>query len=322
MPEGAAGNATIARPQSASPMRPSDIAWLVFLAALWGSSFIFLRIAALEMDPGWIAFLRTGLSALAVLAYTAALRLPLAIKQHWRAYLIVGSLNASLPWLLYSYAGKTLPASYMVMMNSLTPIFVVLFSAGIAGERVTATKIIGMLLGFAGVAMIVGLGPLAINREVMIAVALCLVSVSAYALGGIATRRYGREQDSRVLTAGSMLLATPLLLPTLGPAMSLDPASSGPSMAAIVSLLALGVGSSGFGYLVYYRLVTRVGATRALTVTYLMPLFGTFYGVVLLGEPFGIGMAAGAITVLLATALVTGLIDNQRGRKTSRKTAA
>ena len=210
----------------------------------------------------------------------------------------------------------------MVMMNSLTPIFVVLYSAMISGERITLTRIAGMLLGCAGVAMIVGLGPLAINRDVVIAVALCLVSVSAYALGGIATRHYGGHQDSRVLTAGSMLLATPLLIPTLGPSMSLDPASSHPSIAAIVALLALGVGSSGFGYLVYYRLVTRVGATRALTVTYLMPLFGTFYGVVLLGEPFGIGMAAGGITVLLATALVTGLVGNRRGPGTARKPQA
>ncbi len=303
-------------------MRPSDIAWLVFLAALWGSSFIFLRIAALEMDPGWIAFLRTGLSALAVLVYTTALRLPLEIARHWRAYLIVGSLNASLPWLLYSYAGKSLPASYMVMMNSLTPIFVVLYSAMIAGERITLTRVAGMILGCAGVAMIVGLGPLKINREVVIAVALCLVSVSAYALGGIATRRYGREQDSSVLTAGSMLLATPLLIPTLGPAMSLDPASSGPSLAAILALLALGVGSSGIGYLIYYRLVARIGATRSLTVTYLMPLFGTFYGVALLGEPFGIGMAAGGITVLLATALVTGLVGNRHEPGTARKPLA
>lgn len=296
------------RAASRHSMRPSDIVWLILLAALWGSAFIFLRIAAPAVDPGWIAFLRTGLAALSVLVYTTACRLPLDLGRRWRAYLLVGVLNASLPWLFYSHAGKVLPASYMVIMNSLAPMAAVLIAAAIGSERINPMKGLGMVLGCVGVSLIVGLGPLELSRDVIIAVLLCIGSVVAYAFGGLATRHYGRDQDSRALTAGSMLLATPVLLPALGPSFRIGDSTGPLGLDVIVAIAVLGVGCSGIGYLVFYRLIARVGATRAMTVTYLMPLFGTFYGVVLLGEPFGLGIAVGGLTVLIATALVTGLL--------------
>ncbi len=285
-------------------MRSSDIVWLLLLSALWGAAFIFLRIAAPLLDPGWLAFLRTGLAALTVIAYTTACGLPLELRTRWRPYLYVGVLNASLPWLLYSYAGKVLPASYMVILNSSTPMFVLLIAMMTGSEPVGRLRVLGLALGCVGVGLIVGLGPLEITLDAGLAVLLCLASALCYAFGGMAIRHHGEHQDSRVLTAGSMLLATVVLLPFMGP----PPDPSALDLKVIAAIAALGMGCSGMGYLVYYRLVARVGASRTLTVTYLMPLFGTCYGVVLLGEPFGPGIAIGGITVLLATALVTGVL--------------
>jgi drug/metabolite transporter (DMT)-like permease len=285
-------------------MRPSDIVWLLLLSALWGAAFIFLRVAAPVVDPGWIAFLRTGLAALTVIVYTTFCRLPLQLRAHWRAYLYVGALNASLPWLLYSYVGKVLPASYMVILNSSTPMFVLLIAMITGSEQVGRWKVLGLVLGCVGVSLIAGLGPLQMNADVGIAVGMCLVSALCYALGGLAIRHYGKDIDSRVLTAGSMLIATLLLVPALGPA----PDAVALEAKVIGAIAVLGMGCSGIGYLIYYRMVGRVGASRSLTVTYLMPLFGTFYGVVLLDEPFGLGIAVGGMTVLLATALVTGVL--------------
>lgn len=288
-------------------MRPSDVIWLLLLSALWGAAFIFLRIASPVVDPGWIAFLRTGLAALTVIAYTAVMRLPLLLRQRWWPYLIVGVLNASFPWLLYSHASKHLPASYMVMLNTSTPMFVLLLAMANGSEAVDRWKLLGLVLGVVGVSLIVGLGPLQLSADVALAVLMSLMSAFCYALGGVAMRRYGKNMDSSVLTAGSMLVAAFVLLPAVGPM----PQWANLSAAAAGAIAALGIGCSGIGYLIYYRMVARVGPTRSLTVTYLMPLFGTFYGVALLGEPFGAGIAIGGLTVLLATALVTGVLGRR-----------
>src|SRR3989304_2521601 len=163
-------------------MRAADLARLIALAAIWGASFLFVRIAAPSLGAAWFTELRVALAAIAMTLYaTATTGVPLG---HWRHYLFMGLLNTALPWILYAYAANYISASYMGILNATTPWFGALFRALRLGGRFTWGKGTGLAIGVVGVALIVGFGPVEVNVNVILASLACIAANACYATGG------------------------------------------------------------------------------------------------------------------------------------------
>jgi drug/metabolite transporter (DMT)-like permease len=281
-------------------MSHANLARLVALAALWGGSFLFIRMAVPVLGPAWFAELRVLLAALAMLAYARAIGLDLGMRSRWKDYAIAGALNTAMPWGLYAFAGQYLSASHMSILNAMTPLFTSICGAIWLGERFTPRLAAGLLLGIAGVAVLTGLGPVALTPGMLLGVLASLGACLGYALGGTFVKRRLGDAPPLAVSAACLVFASIATAPLLPP----PPPASALSPAVIVAVLGISLLCSALAYLLYFRLLADVGPTRALTVTFLIPVFGVLWGVTLLGEPLGRETLLGGGMVLAATALV------------------
>ncbi len=282
-------------------MRPADYVRLLLLAAIWGGAFIFLRVAAPVLGAAWTSELRVLLGGLALLAWFRATGFDPGLRRHARAYLLIGSVIIALPFILYAFASMHVPASLLSIVNSTSPIFALAWSAALRDERITRRKGAGLVLGVAGVALVaqpsgLGAGPL---FGWAIAAALC--ACCAYGTTGALVKRFSGGASPRGMAVGNQLAAALVLLPLL----PVLPPLGMPSALVIANLLALALLASGVAFLLYFRLIADIGATRALTVTYLIPLFGVFWGWLFLGEALPASALVGGILILSGTILVT-----------------
>jgi drug/metabolite transporter (DMT)-like permease len=286
-----------------------ELAVLVLLAAVWGGSFLFIRVAVPDLGPLPLVLGRVAIAALLLGALAAARRQPLSLRRHWRALLVLGATNAALPFTLISAAELHLTASLASVLNATVPLFAA--ALGVAyGERMTAKRGAGLLLGVAGVAILVGWSPLPRNLATAASVAAMLVATLSYAFAGVYARRRLVGVPAPTLALGQQLGAAAWLAI---PAVATLPDQL-PSRAALGALLALGVLSTAVAYLLYFWLLERVGATRTPTVTYLIPVFGTAWGATFLGERVGAGTFAGLAAILASMVLVNDLrLPGRRG---------
>ena len=276
-------------------MRAADAARLVALAAIWGASFLFLRIAAPEIGPVATADLRMLIAGGALAAYFALTGFDPQWRRWWRHYILIGVLNSAAPFLLFAYAALELPVGLMTVLNATSPMWGALLSALMLRERLSPARIAGLALGVAGVAVVSGPQ----ESGAWLAIAAALGGAFCYGLTAVVLRRWNRGTSSRGMAAGTLLLAGLLLLPLL--AVSPPPL---PSTRAAMSLLALGLVCGAFAYILYFRLIADIGATGALTVTYLIPIFGVVWGAFFLGEALSAQVIAGALVVIAGTVLV------------------
>ena len=281
-------------------MRPADLARLVLLAAIWGGSFLFVRMAVGAIGPMWLTELRVGLAAIAMLIYARAIGFKLNLAQNWRAYLVLGVLNTALPWWLYAWSGKHINASYMAILNAAAPWFAAICGAIWLEERLTWRKSLGLALGMLGVALLVGLGPIAVSAEVLLAVLACIGATACYALAGVYVKQRAGSIAPRALTVGSLLAASAVVLPFL-PA---PPPIATFTWPVTLAVLGISLVCSAAAYLLYFRLVANVGPTKTFTVTFLIPVFGTLWGALFLDEAVGASTLAGGAVIVIATALV------------------
>jgi drug/metabolite transporter (DMT)-like permease len=281
-------------------MTPRDTLLLAALAAIWGASFIFLRLAAPSFGALALAQTRVVLAGIALLAYAVAMGRGVPRLADWRTHLVIGAFNSGIPFALFSFAALHIGASYMAVLNATSPLFGALFGVALGRERIGGGKIVGLLLGVAGVALLVGLGPIAVSGWTLAAAAASLGASACYAFAGHYVKAHGAVMTPLALALGSQLGAAAVLaLPTLFALPSTLPPPS-----ALASAVALALVCTAAAYLAYFRLLVRVGPVRALTVTFLIPVFGLLWGALLLGEPITASMIAGCATVLLATRLV------------------
>jgi len=282
-------------------MTPADTARLVALAAIWGAAFIFMRVAAPVLGPAWTPELRVLIGGLALLAWFRAVGFDPGLRTHWRFYLLIGTVNIAIPFVLYSFAAMHAPASLLSITNATAPIFGLAWAALFRDERVTLRKAAGLGLGVAGVALIAQ--PAGAAQEPLFgwAVAAALGACCAYGLAGPLIKRYAGSASSRGMAAGNQLAAAVVIIPLL----PLLPPLAAPSALVIANLLALALLASGVAFVLYFRLIVDVGATRALTVTYLIPLFGILWGWLFLGEALPAAALAGGVLILAGTVLVT-----------------
>ncbi|MCB1763370.1 MAG: DMT family transporter [Gammaproteobacteria bacterium] len=284
-----------------------NLALLLVLSAIWGGSFLFMRVAAPVLGPALLTEGRVASAALFLAGLALLLGKTLQIGRYWRHYLVLGLFNSALPFLLFGLAAQSLTASLLSILNATTPVWGALIGALWTRQPLPIRSISGLTLGIAGVALLVGYDPMTRDAGTGWAVPAALGASFCY---GIASQ-YAKQAKSNGPFAnahGSMWAATLLIAPVL----PLFPANQPPSSSVLLPVIALGVLCSGIAYLIYFRLIEQIGATSALTVTFLIPLFGVLWGVLFLHEQIGWHTIAGSLIVLLGTALVTGFSPARR----------
>jgi len=283
-------------------MTASSLARLLILSAIWGASFLFIRIGAPALGPAALMEARVLLAAAFLLAVGLALRRPLDWRRRWRHYLLIGSVNSALPFLLFGYAALTLPAGMLSILNATSPLWGALIAAGWQKAPLDGRTLAGLALGIAGVALLVGFDRVALQPGAGLAIAASLAAALCYAIAS----NYARSAPAVEPFAnahGSMWAASLLMAPAL---LVFPPATLAPGPGIMAVVAALGILCSGIAYLLYFRLIGDIGAAPALTVTFLIPLFGSFFGWLFLGEAIGWHTLAGGAVVVAGTALVTG----------------
>lgn len=284
-------------------MTTKDLGALLLLSALWGGSFLFLRVAAAPLGPVVLIEVRVLLAGLALVAWAAATGRVPALRSRWRQYLLLATINSAVPFVLIATAELRLTASLAAILNATTPLFGALAAAAWLGETLTARKAGGLALGFAGVAVLVGWNPLPLSGAVLLSVGASLLAAACYGLAGVYTKAAFAGVPPLALATGSQLGAAALLAPLV----PFAPPAAAPSPTVVLCVLALALGSTALAYLLYFRLIVNVGPTRTMLVTYLAPIFGTIWGALFLAEPVGAGTVAGFALILASVGLVTGV---------------
>jgi drug/metabolite transporter (DMT)-like permease len=222
------------------------------------------------------------------------------LREHLPRLAILGLLNAALPYLLISAAELHLTASFAAILGATVPLFAAALGARFLGERLSVTRLGGLLMGVVGVAVMVGWGPMSLDVKTLLSVVAMLAASASYAGAGIYTKLNLRGVPTYTLALGQQLGAFVwLALPG-----ALLPPRATPSLVAIGALLALGALSTAVAYLLYFELLERVGPTKTTTVTYLIPIVGVLGGAVVLREPLTAGMLVGLALVLGSVLLV------------------
>lgn len=287
------------------------ILWVSLIASIWGASHVWVRLAAPVFGAGSVAWARLAIGAgtmllwLRVFGHTRASAIPLHTRLfHWG---VVGALNGALPFLLFADASLHLPASYLSILNSLTPAFSALFSWILLSEPLRLRAGLGLLLGFFGVVLIEEFGPVSFDdRRVLLALLEGVGAALCYGLVGIYIKKRVPPTDPKTLVAGSFGTASLMMLPVLAGGSVPDGAvfSSEAGRVALLSVILLGVLSSSLAFVMYYGLLEKVGPFRSSLVTQMIPVFGVLWGALWLGEQVTPVMGLGAALVLFSTVMI------------------
>lgn len=292
----------------------SDIAKLIILAALWGISFLFMRIAAPVLGPVWLIEIRVLLAGLALLPLLLHFKLWQEVRRQAFPLFIVGCVNSALPFLLFAFASLFLPAGFNAILNATTPLFGIAIAAIWFEEKLTLSRAIGLIFGFSGVVILVGWKPVTLTASFSLSVSAGLLAALMYAFSASYIKREFSGVSPLVVATASQFSAAIFLLPAL----PFTIPQSIPSARIIGSVFALALFSTAFAYLLYLRLIQNVGSTKALTVAYLVPIFAIFWGAIVLQEPVTRSMLLGGSFILLgigfANDLLPRLLDTRRSQ--------
>lgn len=274
---------------------------LVVLSAISSLSFLFTRSVSHTLSPIFTADIRALLGGACVIAYSLTTRIRLDWRANFVPYLVIGCLNFALPFFLYSYAARYLPVAYLAILNATAPMFGAIISAGFLRDKFAWTGSLGLLLGLAGVAIVCQTGfRHAADMDFLKGSLACIAGALSYALAGTYVRRRASHLSAVAISGGTQFLAGLLMAPLAAASLPVSPVPA----ATIVSLVMLAVVNSAIAYLLYFRLVLAIGATRTLTITFLAPAFSAIWGFMFFGERVSERMIAGSLLVLLSVYLV------------------
>lgn len=279
-------------------MTGGDAGRLTALAAIWGSSFLFMRITAPALGVVLTAELRTLIAGLGLAAYLRFVRFDPQWRRWWPQYLVVGALTSAIPFALYAYAALHISAGLLAVLNATAPMFGALLGVALLRDRLTARRAAGLVLGIAGVVLLSRAE--AGGGIPLLGIAAALGATFFYGLAGVYMKRFTSDVPARGMALGTQLAAALLLAPFI----AIAPLEAIPAPLVIGSILALGLLCGAVAYVLYFRLIADLGPAGALTVTYLIPLFGVLWGVLFLGESVSPPMLAGGALVILGTVLV------------------
>jgi drug/metabolite transporter (DMT)-like permease len=281
---------------------------LVALSGLWGGSFFFAKIAVADVPPLTLVFLRVSLAALALMAFMAASgrRLPREGRV-WLALLAMGAINNAVPFGLIFWAQTHIDSGLAAILNATTPLFTVVLAHWLVrDEPMTRARVAGVLLGFAGVAVIVGPGALAgLDAHVLAALA-CLGAALAYAGGGIFGRRLAGLGLTPMAAAAGQLGASTLIMLPIVLVHDRPWTLPMPGGAAVGAVIALALACTALAYVIYFRLLASAGAVNLLLVTLLIPVSALLLGAAFLGESLTPNAAAGMALIALGLAAIDG----------------
>lgn len=282
-----------------------DVALLVLLAALWGSSYAFVKIALDSITPLTLTGARVLIAALTLAAVLAVRRLrPPASRHYWARLGVQSMINIAGPFALYAWAQQYAPSALAGIINGSTPIFVCLITAlWTRHERLDMERVIGTGVGLAGVLAIVGLAALAGIGQHMLAVAAMLLGTLGYAGSAVHGRRF-HGVPAVVTAAGALGLSVLVTVPLAF--LVEDPLALSPSTGAVLSVLYLGIGCTGATFVLYFHLVDRIGSMNTVSASYLRAGFAVLFGIVLLGEPLSWSIAVGLVGVMVGVAAING----------------
>lgn len=268
-------------------MKTSDYLRLFLLSAIWGASFLFMRIVAPALGAIPTAFFRVLLGALGLAAILAALGMPWNFNGKFARTLALGVINSGIPFLMYSIAATLLPAGYSAIFNATTPLMGVLIGYLFFQETLHIKKLAGVAAGIAGVAFLTATGPVVVNVSVALGALACLIATSCYGAAGFLTKRWISEKgglDAKLVAFGSQVGATLFLVPCLAGTAMLGPLPAWGNEHVWLALAALGLVCTAWAYILYFRLIADIGPVRSLTVTFLIPPFGVLWGKLFLDE--------------------------------------
>lgn len=291
-------------------MKTADIATLLFLAGLWGASYLFMRVGAGEFGALTMAGARAAGAALLLLPLLASRRDGglAALRRHWKPIALVGITNSALPFVLFGFAALSINASLSAIFNAATPLYAAVIGLLWLREHISVQRGLGLAVGFAGVLWLVwdsasfktGANSIASGWAVL----ACLAATFLYAFSAHYSKQRLADVPPLAVAGGSQLISAVVLAV---PAIIFRPATP-PSLHAWAALLALTLACTALAYVLFFRLIANVGASRTMTVPFLVPAFGVLWGVLFLGEAFTLQMALGSGLIVLGTALTTGLI--------------
>ena len=280
-------------------MRPAQIAWLIALGAIWGSSFLFMKIAVPAFGPSVMMGGRIAIAAITLSLVAWLLKKSLPRGAQWTPAVVTGVFYIAIPLFMWGYASQQLSVSLLSIINATAPLFGAALSLVCLRERISLRGLAGLALGFTGVAVLVsGEGFRDGDMPVLAIAAAFLASLLYGAVSTYTQTVKGIAAYSNVL--GSLWIATLLMMPL----MILFPVRETPGIAAWSAVATLGILCTALAYVVYFRLIEQIGAAPTLTVTYLIPLFGVLWGVVFLDEHIGVHHVAGAVMILAGITLV------------------
>ncbi|MGJ7919459.1 DMT family transporter [Neobacillus sp. LXY-4] len=286
-------------------MKLKEIGALFALAALWGASFLFIRIASPEIGPLLTIEARVTIAGLALFLFILATKRSANFKQWWKQYLIIGALNAAIPFTLIAIAAIHLNASIMAIVNALTPICTALAVWIGMKEKLTVRKGLGMVIGLAGVVILVGWSPISPTKEVYIAIGCSILSTVSYGFAGVYIKKTFTKVSPLSLATGQQIGAAIVLLPiTL---LFSPPPTASFSLVVILSVVGLALFCTSVAYLFYFYLIDSVGPTKTLSVTFLVPIFGMIWGFVFLQEKITYGMMIGLLIILSSVLLISDI---------------
>lgn len=288
-------------------MNAGDWAILAALSVLWGCSFFFLAIGLRELPPFTLVLARVGFSAVLLLGWAAVAGIRLPPRSAWGAFVLLALLNNVIPFVLYAFAQQQISSGLTSILNATTPLWgVIVAHLFTVDERVTAGKIAGVLLGFAGVARMVGGDALAGLGANVFAQGACLIATLSYALAGVWARRFKAQGVTPMgVATGQLVAATLIMLPVAGIVDRpwLLPMPGGVVIASIAGMVLV---STVFAYVLYFRLVERAGASNSLLVTFTIPIVAILLGVMVLGETLLAKHVAGMALIALGLAAIDG----------------
>ena len=286
-------------------MKIKDVVALIGLAALWGGSFLFIRIASPVFGPFLTIEGRVTIAAITLLIYLSFSKQSFNFRKKWKQYLIIGALNAAIPFTLIATSALYLTASMSSILNSLTPLFTALVVWGWIKEKLGSRKLFGIGVGVVGVVFLVGWSSVTFTSNIIVAICLAVLSTISYAFAGVYAKKTFVGDTPLSLATGQQIGASILLIPFTF--INLPNLTNRVPLVPVIAVVCLALFCTAFAYLLYFYLIESVGPTKTLSVTFLIPVFGMVWGVLILNEKITVGMLVGFIIILGSVFLISDI---------------
>ncbi|OTG85875.1 EamA family transporter [Acinetobacter sp. ANC 4558] len=288
-------------------MQLSDYIRLIVLAAIWGASFLFMRIAVPQFNAINTAFLRVFFGLIGLIGIFLILRMSFTFKGKLGSLLILGIINTGLPFLMYCFAANWLSVGYSSILNATTPLMGALIGFSFFNEKLSLRKCMGVFLGLVGIMIITTFGKIEESKYLIWGVISCLIATSCYGLSGFLTRKWISEEDdldSTTIAFGSQIGAILFLIPFFIFSLTYDTKVNWLQADVWACVIAVGIICTALAYILYFQLITNIGPLRSLTVTFLIPPFAVMWGYFFLDEVISGEFIIGALIVCIAVWLI------------------